>query len=254
MPIVAEHGAAVVALTIDEEGQARTAEWKVRVATRLIEDLTTNWGLRLPDVFIDALTFPITTGQDEVRRDGLETINAIREIAERFPGVNFTLGISNVSFGLNPASRQVLNSVFLNECAQAGLTSAIVHASKILPMAKIPDEQRDVALDLIYDRRREGYDPLSTFIEIFDGVDAASARASRAEELAALPLEERLRRRIIDGERGGLEADLDEAMTQRPPLSIINDTLLEGMKTGGELFGSGQMQLPFVLQSAEGMK
>jgi 5-methyltetrahydrofolate--homocysteine methyltransferase len=254
MPIVAEHGAAVVALTIDEEGQARTAEWKVRVATRLIEDLTTNWGLRLPDIFIDALTFPITTGQDEVRRDGLETINAIREIAERFPGINFTLGISNVSFGLNPASRQVLNSVFLHECVQAGLTSAIVHASKILPMAKIPEEQREVALDLVYDRRREGYDPLSKFIEIFEGVDAASAKASRAEELAALPLNERLQRRIIDGERNGLEADLDEAMTQRPPLAIINDTLLAGMKTVGELFGSGQMQLPFVLQSAEVMK
>jgi 5-methyltetrahydrofolate--homocysteine methyltransferase len=226
----------------------------VRVATRLIEDLTTNWGLRLPDIFIDALTFPITTGQDEVRRDGLETINAIREIAERFPGINFTLGISNVSFGLNPASRQVLNSVFLHECVQAGLTSAIVHASKILPMAKIPDEQREVALDLIYDRRREGYDPLSKFIEIFEGVDAASAKASRAEELAALPLNERLQRRIIDGERNGLEADLEEAMTQRPPLAIINDTLLAGMKTVGELFGSGQMQLPFVLQSAEVMK
>ncbi|MDT5024426.1 MAG: 5-methyltetrahydrofolate--homocysteine methyltransferase [Micromonosporaceae bacterium] len=254
MPIVAEHGAAVVALTIDEEGQARTAEWKVRVAARLIEDLTTNWGLRLPDIFIDALTFPITTGQDEVRRDGLETINAIREIAERFPGINFTLGISNVSFGLNPASRQVLNSVFLHECVQAGLTSAIVHASKILPMAKIPDEQREVALDLVYDRRREGYDPLSKFIEIFEGVDAASAKASRADELAALPLNERLQRRIIDGERNGLEVDLDEAMTQRPPLAIINDTLLAGMKTVGELFGSGQMQLPFVLQSAEVMK
>ena len=255
MPVVAEHGAAVVALLIDEEGQARTREWKVRVAQRLIEDLTGRWGLDRADILIDALTFPIATGQEETRRDGIETIEAIREIARRWPGVNFTLGISNVSFGLNPAARQVLNSVFLHECVQAGLTSAIVHASKILPMAKIPDAQREAALDLIYDRRREGYDPVQHFIEIFEGVDAASARATRAEELAALPLEERLKRRIIDGERNGLEADLDAAMAAgRTPLSIINDILLDGMKVVGELFGSGQMQLPFVLQSAEVMK
>ena len=254
MPIVAEHGAAVVALTIDEEGQARTAEWKVRVAARLIDDLTGRWGLRVSDILVDCLTFPISTGQEETRRDGIETIEAIRLIAERFPGINFTLGISNISFGLNPAARQVLNSVFLHECQQAGLTSAIVHASKILPMSKIPDEQREVALDMVYDRRREGYDPLSKFIDLFEGVDMASARASRAEELAALPLDERLQRRIIDGERNGLEADLDAALTKRPALAIINDTLLAGMKTVGELFGSGQMQLPFVLQSAEVMK
>ncbi len=254
MPIVREHGAAVVALTIDEEGQARTAEWKVRVASRLIEDLTGRWGLRLPDILVDCLTFPISTGQEETRRDGIETIEAIRQITQRHPGVNFTLGISNISFGLNPAARQVLNSVFLHECEQAGLTSAIVHASKILPMSKIPEEQRQVALDMVYDRRREGYDPLAKFIDLFEGVDAASARASRAEELLALPLDERLQRRIIDGERNGLESDLDAAMVDRSPLDIINDTLLAGMKTVGELFGSGQMQLPFVLQSAEVMK
>ncbi|WP_433134383.1 methionine synthase [Micromonospora sp. CA-240977] len=255
MPIVREHGAAVVALLIDEEGQARTQEWKVRVAARLIDDLTGRWGLDRADILIDALTFPIATGQEETRRDGLETIEAIREITRRYPGVNFTLGISNISFGLNPAARQVLNSVFLHECVQAGLTSAIVHASKILPMSKIPDEQREVALDLVYDRRREGYDPVQRFLELFEGVDVTSARASRAQELAALPLDERLKRRIIDGERNGLEADLDEAMAGgRSPLSIINDILLDGMKVVGELFGSGQMQLPFVLQSAEVMK
>ncbi|MFD6682582.1 methionine synthase [Micromonospora parva] len=255
MPIVREHGAAVVALLIDEEGQARTQEWKVRVATRLIDDLTGRWGMDRADILIDALTFPIATGQEETRRDGLETIEAIREIARRYPGVNFTLGISNISFGLNPAARQVLNSVFLHECVQAGLTSAIVHASKILPMSKIPDEQREVALDLVYDRRREGYDPVQRFLELFEGVDVTSARASRAQELAALPLDERLKRRIIDGERNGLEADLDDAMAGgRSPLSIINDILLDGMKVVGELFGSGQMQLPFVLQSAEVMK
>ena len=128
-----------------------------------------------------------------------------------------TLGLSNVSFGLNPAARQVLNSVFLHECVKAGLDSAIVHASKILPMARIPDEQREVALDLVYDRRREGYDPLQRFLELFEGVDAASLRAARAEELAALPLDERLQRRIIDGERNGLEADLDEALAAAGP-------------------------------------
>ncbi|MFC6016525.1 methionine synthase [Plantactinospora solaniradicis] len=254
LPLISEHGAAVVALTIDEEGQARTADWKVRVAARLIDDLTGRWGLGVQDILVDCLTFPIATGQEETRRDGIETIEAIREIARRYPGVNFTLGISNVSFGLNPAARQVLNSVFLHECVQAGLTSAIVHASKILPMAKIPDGQREVALDLIYDRRRDGYDPVQRFIELFEGVDAASARATRAEELAALPLDERLKRRVVDGERNGLEADLDEALTTRPALVIINEILLDGMKVVGELFGSGQMQLPFVLQSAEVMK
>ncbi|WP_027661348.1 methionine synthase [Salinispora fenicalii] len=255
MPVVKEHGAAVVALLIDEEGQARTKDWKVRVAARLIDDLTGRWGMARSDILIDALTFPIATGQEETRRDGIETIEAIREIAARYPGVNFTLGISNVSFGLNPAARQVLNSVFLHECVQAGLTSAIVHASKILPMSKIPDEQREIALDLVYDRRREGYDPVQRFIEAFEGVDAASARASRAEELAALPLEERLKRRIIDGERNGLEADLDAALaTGLAAMAVINDILLDGMKVVGELFGAGQMQLPFVLQSAEVMK
>ena len=180
MPIVAEHGAAVVALTIDEEGQARTAEWKVRVASRLIDDLTGTWGLARSDILVDCLTFPIATGQEETRRDALETIEAIREISARYPGVNFTLGVSNVSFGLNPAARQVLNSVFLHECAQAGLTSAIVHASKILPMSRIPDEQRTVALDMIYDRRSGSYDPLQTFLSLFEGVDVASARETRA--------------------------------------------------------------------------
>jgi 5-methyltetrahydrofolate--homocysteine methyltransferase len=255
MPLVREHGAAVVALTIDEEGQARTAEWKVRVATRLIEDLTGRWGMDIADILVDCLTFPIATGQEETRRDGIETIEAIRELTRRYPGVNFTLGVSNVSFGLNPAARQVLNSVFLHECQRAGLTSAIVHASKIVPIARIPKAQLDAALDLIYDRRAEGYDPVSRFIEVFEGVDLASARASRAEELAALPLRERLARRIIDGERTGLEADLDTAMAEGDaPLALINDVLLGGMKVVGERFGAGQMQLPFVLQSAEVMK
>jgi 5-methyltetrahydrofolate--homocysteine methyltransferase len=260
MPIVREHGAAVVALTIDEEGQARTAAKKVEIAERLIDTLTGEWGMDEGDILVDCLTFTLATGQEESRRDGLETIEGIRELKRRRPAVQTTLGLSNISFGLNPAARQVLNSVFLHECEQAGLDSAIVHASKILPMSKIPDEQRQTALDMIYDRRRpatateDAYEPLQHFLKLFEGVSAQSSAASRAEELAALPLEERLRRRIIDGERNGLEADLDSALEGRPALEIINDTLLSGMKTVGELFGSGEMQLPFVLQSAEVMK
>ncbi|HEX3926126.1 MAG TPA: methionine synthase [Streptosporangiaceae bacterium] len=254
MPLIREHGAAVVALTIDEQGQARTAEWKLAVATRLIEDLTGHWGMRLSDIIVDCLTFPIATGQEETRRDAIETIDAIRELKRRYPQVQTTLGVSNVSFGLNPAARAVLNSVFLAECTAAGLDSAIVHASRIMPISRIPQDQLEAALDLVYDRRRDGYDPLARLLELFEGVDATAVKASRAAELAGLPLWERLKRRIIDGEKIGLEADLDAALEQRPALEVVNDVLLDGMKTVGELFGSGQMQLPFVLQSAEVMK
>jgi 5-methyltetrahydrofolate--homocysteine methyltransferase len=254
MPVIREHGAAVVALTIDERGQARTAPWKVEVAERLIRDLTVNYGMNEQDIIVDCLTFPIATGQEETRRDAIETIEAITELKRRHPDVQTTLGVSNVSFGLKPAARQVLNSVFLAECVRAGLDSAIVSPSKIVPLARIPGEQREVALDLVYDRRRPGYDPLSRMLDLFEGVDAVSAKASRAAELAALPLDERLKRRIIDGERNGLEPDLELALAARPALAIVNEILLDGMKTVGELFGSGQMQLPFVLQSAEVMK
>lgn len=252
--LAVEHGAALMALTIDEQGQARTAERKVEVAERLIRQLTTEYGIRKHDIIVDCLTFTIATGQEESRRDALETIEAIRELKRRHPDVQTTLGVSNVSFGLNPAARIVLNSVFLHECVQAGLDSAIVHASKILPINRIPEEQRQVALDMIYDRRTDDYDPLQRFLQLFEGVDAQAMRASREEELAALPLWERLERRIVDGEAAGMEADLDEALTQRSALDIINTTLLAGMKTVGDLFGSGQMQLPFVLKSAEVMK
>ncbi len=261
MPLVKEHGAAVVALTIDEEGQARTSAWKVKVATRLIEDLTKNWGMSVEDILIDCLTFPIATGQEETRRDGIETLDAISELKKIYPAVQTTLGVSNVSFGLNPASRIILNSVFLAEAVKAGLDSAIVHPSKITPMARIEEEVKSVALDLIYDRRTfddDGntiYDPLTKFLELFDGVEVKSSKISRAAELAALPLTERLERRIIDGEKVGLEADLVEAMDSGiKPLAIINEHLLSGMKIVGELFGKGEMQLPFVLQSAEVMK
>ncbi|MFC8837378.1 methionine synthase [Streptomyces griseoincarnatus] len=249
-----EHGAALIALTIDEEGQARTAEKKVEIAERLIGDLTGNWGIREEDILVDCLTFTICTGQEESRGDGIATIEGIRELKRRHPDVQTTLGLSNISFGLNPAARILLNSVFLDECVKAGLDSAIVHASKILPIARFSEEEVTTALDLIYDRRSEGYDPLQKLMQLFEGATAKSLKAGKAEELAALPLDERLKRRIIDGERNGLEADLDEALESRRALDIVNDTLLDGMKVVGELFGSGQMQLPFVLQSAEVMK
>ncbi|CAL9394325.1 methionine synthase [Streptomyces sp. enrichment culture] len=249
-----EHGAALIALTIDEEGQARTVEKKVEIAERLIADLTGNWGIQESDILIDCLTFTICTGQEESRGDGIATIEAIRELKRRHPQVQTTLGLSNISFGLNPAARILLNSVFLDECVKAGLDSAIVHASKILPIARFDEEQVTTALDLIYDRRAEGYDPLQKLMALFEGATAKSLKAGKAEELAALPLEERLKRRIIDGERNGLEADLDDALAERSALDIVNETLLDGMKVVGELFGSGQMQLPFVLQSAEVMK
>jgi len=260
MPLIKEHGASVIALTIDEEGQARDADWKLRVARRLISDLRDNWDMNVGDILIDCLTFPIATGQEETRKDGIETIDAIRRLKVEFPDVQTTLGVSNVSFGLNPAARVVLNSVFLHECVQAGLDSAIVHPSKITPMARIDERQKQVALDLIYDRRTfDGqectYDPLQEFLQLFDGVELATSKNARAEALAALPLYERLQRRIIDGEKVGLEDDLKEAMALgTPPLEIINTHLLEGMKIVGELFGKGEMQLPFVLQSAEVMK
>ena len=261
MPIVKEHGAAVVALTIDEDGQARTKDWKLKVATRLIDNLTSTWGMNVGDILIDCLTFPIATGQEETRKDGVETLAAIKELKKLYPDVQTTLGVSNISFGINPAARIVLNSVFLAEAVKVGLDSAIVHPSKITPISRIEAEVLQVALDLIYDRRAfdaDGtctYDPLQRFLELFDGVEAKSSKQTRAAELAALPLEERLQRRIIDGEKVGLEADLTSAMDSGiKPLQIINDHLLAGMKVVGELFGSGQMQLPFVLQSAEVMK
>ncbi|SDD03326.1 methionine synthase (B12-dependent) [Sanguibacter gelidistatuariae] len=261
MPLVKEHGAAVIALTIDEDGQARTAETKLAIASRLIDDLVGTWGMDVADIIVDTLTFPIATGQEETRRDGIETIEAIRALKAKYPGVHTTLGVSNVSFGLNPAARMVLNSVFLHEAVQAGLDSAIVHAAKILPLAKIPDEQRQAALDLVWDKREydaDGamtHDPLARLLDLFAGVDTAALKDQRAAEMAALPLGERLERRIIDGELKGLDTDLDLALAEgMKPLDVVNNHLLEGMKVVGELFGKGEMQLPFVLQSAEAMK
>jgi len=251
LSLAREYGAAVVCTCIDQEGQARTADWKVRAA-RAIHDLAVNrYGLEPGDLLFDALALPLSTGMEESRRDGIETIEGIRRIKAELPGVHTILGLSNVSFGLAPAARHVLNSVFLHECVEAGLDAAIVHAARIMPLSKIPERQRDVCLDLVYDRRRPGYDPLQELLAMFEGVSSATLVK---EDRSGWPVEERLKQRIIDGDRDGLTDDLDLALSTTPALSIVNDTLLAGMKVVGDLFGSGQMQLPFVLQSAEAMK
>ncbi|MEM8757276.1 MAG: methionine synthase [Planctomycetota bacterium] len=248
------YNAALVIGTIDEdpeEAMARTADRKLEIATRGIERATEVHGIAIEDIFIDPLVLPISTGMDTDRKSGLELVRGTRLISEAFPEVQITCGLSNISFGLKPAARVVLNSVFLHELVEHGMTSAIVHASKILPLNKIDDAHKAGALDLIYDRRRDGHDPLQAFIELFKDVDSvADAKVSKKD----MTLEEKLRHHIIDGEKQGLHECLDEAMQAYPPLDIINDHLLDGMKTVGELFGSGQMQLPFVLQSAEVMK
>ncbi|MGE0306282.1 MAG: homocysteine S-methyltransferase family protein, partial [Acidimicrobiia bacterium] len=252
--LAAEHGAAVICLLIDERGQARDIEWKLEIAHRIHDIATERYGLRASDLIFDALTFPLSTGDDDLRGDAMATIEAIKRIKSEIPGCFTTLGVSNVSFGLSPAARHVLNSVFLHECMQAGLDSAIVHAGKIVPLNKIPAEQLEVCLDLIYDRRdaSRGYDPLAKLLDVFAGVTSVkSVTADRTD----WPVERRLTTRIIDGDRDGLDVDLDEALASGiAALTIVNEILLEGMKTVGELFGSGQMQLPFVLQSAETMK
>jgi 5-methyltetrahydrofolate--homocysteine methyltransferase len=252
--LATKYGAAVVAGTIDEDkinAMARTRERKLAIATR-IRDIAAKYGLRDEDLMFDPLVLPISTGIEEDRRNAMETIEGTRLISQHLPKCHTCVGLSNVSFGLKPSARIVLNSVFLHELREAGLTGAIVHVSKILPKNRIPAEQWDAAFELIYDRRREGFDPLTAFISLFPDDGAASAEAAKPVE--NLPIEEKLRRHIIDGEKRNLTADLDEARAKYPPLQIINDHLLDGMKVVGELFGSGQMQLPFVLQSAETMK
>jgi 5-methyltetrahydrofolate--homocysteine methyltransferase len=242
-----EYGAAVVCTCIDTEGQARTAEWKVRAA-RAIRDLAVErYGLAPEDLLFDPLVLPITTGMEESRRDGIETIEGIRRIKAELPGVGTLVGLSNVSFGLNPPARHALNSVFLHECQEAGLDAAIVHAARILPLHKIEPHVVEVCLDLIYDRRdpAKGYDPLAELLRLFEGVAADNLAA---EDRSDWPVERRLSQRIID-------ADLDTALAGSwAALDIVNGPLLGGMKVVGDLFGSGQMQLPFVLQSAETMK
>jgi 5-methyltetrahydrofolate--homocysteine methyltransferase len=243
-------GAAVIALTIDEGGMAKEAAHKVEIARRLYDFAVNKYGLEPSDLLFDPLTFTICTGNEDDRKLGLNSLVAIEMIAKDMPECQIILGLSNISFGLNPAARHVLNSVFLDQALKRGLTGAIVHVSKIMPLHKIPEEEACIAEDLIFDRRRDGYDPLHAFIALFEGRTGEAKKAP----VRAAEVEERLKQRIIDGDRQGLEADLDEAMAKHPPLDIINKFLLDGMKVVGELFGSGQMQLPFVLQSAETMK
>jgi 5-methyltetrahydrofolate--homocysteine methyltransferase len=254
--IAKRYGAAVVAGTIDEDklnAMARTRERKVSIAKRIRDLAVTKFGLRDQDLMFDPLVLPISTGIEEDRRNALETIEGTRLISRELPACHTVVGLSNVSFGLKPAARVVLNSAFLHELREAGLTGAIVHASKILPKNRIPAEQWDAALDLIYDRRREGFDPLTHFVSLFPDTDA-SASAKPQATYESLSIEEKLKKHIIDGEKRDLTKHLDEALRVYKPLDIINNILLEGMKVVGELFGSGQMQLPFVLQSAETMK
>ena len=246
-----EYGAAVVCTCIDEQGQARTPEWKLEAARKIHDLAVERYGLSPSDLIFDPLALTLGTGIEESRGDGVSTIEGIRRIKAELPGVFTILGLSNISFGLKPAARHVLNSVYLHECVQAGLDAAIVHAARIMPLNKIPQEQLDVCLDLIYDRRTDGYDPLQKLLEIFEDVNVATIEK---EDRSGWPVEDRLKARIVDGDRAGLEVDLDEALQSRDALSIVNDVLLEGMKTVGELFASGEMQLPFVLQSAECMK
>ena len=257
------YGAGLVLGCIDEdpdEAMARTADRKVAIASRMVDMAVTRYGLAAQDLLIDPLVLPISTGMDKDRRSGLETIEGTRRIAEALPDCQITCGLSNISFGLKPAARVALNSVFLHELVRAGMTSAIVHVSKILPKNKIPQPQWDAALALIYDRKPQSpatledgtqtSDPLQIFIDLFTDETTTEAR----QDLKTLPLEERLQRHIIDGEKQNLIETLDEALGRFAPLEIINDHLLAGMQVVGELFGSGQMQLPFVLQSAEVMK
>ncbi|HEU5132429.1 MAG TPA: homocysteine S-methyltransferase family protein, partial [Pyrinomonadaceae bacterium] len=249
------YGASVVIGTIDEEGMARTSEGKFKIAKSAYDQATTELGLPASDIFFDALALPISTGIEEDRRNALETIKSIKRIKTELPGAFTILGVSNISFGLNQASRVVLNSVFLHDAVEAGLDAAIVNASKIEPLNRIGEQELKVARELIYDQRKfEGdvcvYDPLTEFTKLFEGVKAkASKKASKGETV-----EERLKNHIIDGEKIGLEDELRTGLEKYSALDLINNILLDGMKVVGDLFGSGQMQLPFVLQSAEAMK
>jgi len=250
LPMAKEHGAAVICLTIDEDGMAKTADEKVRIAKRIYDICTKDYGLRAEDLLFDVLTFTICTGNEDDRRLGLETLEGIRRVRKELPGVGTLLGLSNISFGLRPAARHALNSVFLHHAQEAGMTAAILHAGRIEPLHHIDDEIRKTCEDLIFDRREEGYDPLQRLMALFENVDPKAKKEREIPE----DVFERLKWRIVEGERTGLPEDLDLAMESKKPLQIINVDLLAGMAVVGDLFGRGEMQLPFVLQSAETMK
>jgi 5-methyltetrahydrofolate--homocysteine methyltransferase len=259
VPLCKKYGAAVIALTINEQGMAKTAENKLSIARRIFDLVVNKYGMKPHDLIFDTLTFTLGSGDEEFRRSAIETIASIRLIKKEFPDVHTSLGVSNVSFGLSPATRQVLNSVFLHYAIEAGLDMAIVHQSKILPLFKIDEKGRELARQLIFDERRyegEGenrkvvFDPLTELMTHYSG----TKKEEKESKVVDGTIEERLKNRIIDGNKVGINVDLDEALKKFPPLEIINTILLDGMKTVGTLFGSGQMQLPFVLQSAEVMK
>jgi len=245
------YGAAVVCLTIDEQGMAKTGVKKLSVAKRIYELATKKFGMKGHDLIFDTLTFTLGSGDEEFRKAGIETLEAIKLIKKEFPDVHTSLGVSNISFGLNPHIRHVLNSVFLHYALEYGLDMAIVHASKILPLYKIPEEERELCRKLIFDERTSTFDPLQALLE-FSSRKKGEPKAKKKEK--AGPVEGRLKNRVIEGDKVGLQQDLDEALKQYAALDIVNTILLDGMKVVGELFGSGQMQLPFVLQSAEVMK
>ncbi|MEG3849609.1 methionine synthase [Microcoleus sp. herbarium19] len=254
LDLAKKYGAAIVIGTIDEDGMARTADQKFAIAQRAYNAAVAR-GIPAEEIFFDTLALPISTGIEEDRKNGKATIESIRRIRQELPGCHVILGVSNISFGLNPAARQVLNSMFLHEAMQAGMDSAIVSPNKILPLAKIDPKHQEICRKLIYDEREfDGeicvYDPLGELTTVFAG---KTTKRDRTED-ANLPVEQRLKQHIIDGERIGLDIQLAKALETYPPLHIINTFLLDGMKVVGELFGSGQMQLPFVLQSAETMK
>jgi 5-methyltetrahydrofolate--homocysteine methyltransferase len=259
VPLCKKYGAAVIALTINEQGMAKTAESKLAIAKRIYDLVVHKYGMKPHDLIFDTLTFTLGSGDEEFRRSAIETIESLKLIKKELPEVHTSLGVSNISFGLSPVSRQVLNSVFLHYAIEAGLDMAIVHASKIQPLFKIDERGRELARQMIFDERQfegEGenrkvvFDPLTEFMAYYSG----KKKETKESKVVSGTIEERLKNRIIDGNKVALNNDLDEARKRFPPLEIINTILLDGMKTVGDLFGSGQMQLPFVLQSAEVMK
>jgi len=250
LPLAKEHGAALIALTIDEEGMAKSVEDKVRIARRIHDLAVQDYGLRPEDLLFDVLTFTVCTGNEEDRKHAMNTLEGVKRVREALPGVGTLLGVSNVSFGLKPVARHALNSVFLHHAQEAGLTAAILHAGRITPLHKLDPEVRQACEDLIFDRRREGYDPLHRLMQLCEGV---SLEAKKQRDVPA-DVFERLRWRIVEGAKVGLTDDLDLARASKKPLDIVNQDLLAGMAVVGELFGKGEMQLPFVLQSAETMK
>ncbi len=259
LPMAKKFGAAVIALTIDEDGMALTADKKVAIAKRIHELATRKYGMRSQDLIFDSLTLPISTGQEDYRTAAIETLEAVRRLKAELPDCRTVLGVSNVSFGLSAYSRRVLNSVFLHEAVQRGLDCAIINFAKVYPLYKIPEEEVDLARKLIFYDRSEG-DPLQNYMQFFAG--RSKQTEAPTEDAATLPLEEQLKQLIITGEkavgagdrRRSLEQIIESALETYTPLDLINNVLLDGMKTVGELFGARKMQLPSVLDSASVMK